>query len=120
MKKVCFAFLAAALIMWSCEDRDDNLTTANIRIRNSSNIDFTSVTVRVDSLLFEDIPAKGVSDYLEFEVAFEQDALQIVSDSMQYTFEPTELSAPLPLGLYTYDLDISESGEVIFTFRIDD
>ena len=120
MKKVGFAFFMVFMVLWSCEDRDDNLTTANIRIRNSSTVDFNTVTVRVDSLIFENIPAQGVSDYQEFEVAFEQDALQIVSDSAQYSFEPTELSAPLPMGLYTYDLDISDTGEVIFNFRIDD
>lgn len=120
MKKVCFVVFLLAMTIWSCEDRDDNLTTASIRIYNKSNIDFSSVRVRVDSLMFENVPANGVSDYLEFGEAFEQDVLQIMSDSAEFNYVPTDTFEPLPVGLYTYDLDISETGEVIFSFRIDD
>ncbi|MFS4457252.1 hypothetical protein [Maribacter sp. 2304DJ31-5] len=120
MKNGILSFLLIAILLFACEDRDDNLTRANIRISNKSNINFNRVQVRVDSLVFENVAADSFSDYLEFEVAFESDSIEIDTDSGQFNFVPSETSDPLPIGLYTYELDITEEGEITFTFKLDD
>ena len=103
----------------SCDDRDDNLTGPNIRIQNLSSQNFSRVEIRVDTLFFENISSEGFSDYMEFEVAYQQDTLRIEADSTTINFIPDSISSPLPVGLYTYQLDIDEEGELIFNFKLD-
>ena len=103
----------------SCDDRDDNLTGPNIRIQNLSSQNFSRVEIRVDTLFFENVSSDGFSDYKEFEVAYQQDTLRIEADSTIINFVPDSISSPLPIGLYTYQLDIDEEGELIFNFKID-
>lgn len=111
-----FLFLVTVL---SCDDRDDNLTGPNIRIQNLSDQNFSRVEIRVDTLFFENIASDGFSDYLEFDVAYQQDELRIEADSTVIDFTPDSISSPLPIGLYTYQLDIDEEGGLIFNFKID-
>lgn len=119
MKKILL-YLAVVLVIvhWSCEDRDDNLVGANIRINNVSALNFNSVQVG-DSIVFENVSADGFSEYKEFEMAFEEDELIIETDSATYNFQPSEPFEALPIGLYTYELDITEGGGVDFTFKVD-
>ena len=103
----------------SCDDRDDNLTGPNIRIQNLSSQNFSRVEVRVDTLFFENVSSDGFSDYMEFDIAYQQDVLRIEADSTVINFVPDSISNPLPIGLYTYQLDIDDEGRVIFDFKID-
>ncbi|MEO0571598.1 MAG: hypothetical protein AAF039_07815 [Bacteroidota bacterium] len=103
----------------SCDDRDDNLTGPNIRIQNVSSQNFSRVEIRVDTLFFENVSSDGFSDYKEFDVAFQQDTLRIEADSTIINFVPDSISSPLPIGLYTYQLNIDEEGQLIFNFKID-
>lgn len=103
----------------SCDDRDDNLTGPNIRIQNLSSQNFSRVEVRVDTLFFENISSDGFSDYMEFDVAYQQDTLRIEADSTIINFVPDSISNPLPVGLYTYQLNIDEEGQLIFNFKVD-
>ncbi|MEM1260538.1 MAG: hypothetical protein AAGH81_18585 [Bacteroidota bacterium] len=120
--KIPFPSLISLILfvfMISCDDRDDNLTGPNIRIQNLSSQNFPRVEVRVDTLFFENVSSDGFSDYMEFEVAYQQDTLRIEADSTIINFVPDSISSPLPIGLYTYQLDIDEDGELIFNFKID-
>lgn len=120
MKKIfCSIGIVAILAFMACEDRDDNLMAPQVRIQNLSDVDFVRVRVRNDSMVYENVPAGGFSDYLEYELAYRQDAVTVESDSTQLSFVPDSLSDPLPLGLYTYQLDISENGELELTFKVD-
>ena len=94
---------------------------ASIRINNKSSIDFTTVQVRVDTLLFENVPADGFSNYLPFETAYAADTITIETDSIQFRFVPADsiIGEPLPIGLYTYELSFDDKGEIIFNFRVD-
>ena len=112
-------FLALLVSFSSCDDRDDNLTGPNIRIHNRSSQNFSRVEVRVDTLSFENVSSNGFSDYLEFDVAYQKDTLRIEADSTTINFVPDSISNPLPIGLYTYQLDIDDEGELIFNFKID-
>jgi len=120
MKILVPAFLLCIFIgILSCDDRDDNLTGPNIRIQNLSNQNFSLVEVRVDTLFFENVSSDSFSEYMEFEVAYQQDVLRIEADSTTINFTPDSISDPLPIGLYTYQLNIDEEGELIFNFKID-
>lgn len=119
MKKILLVFtLVLMAALWACEDRDDNLRGANIRINNQSSLNFNSVQVG-DSIVYENIDAEGFSEYLEFDMAFEEDVLLIETDSTQFNYQPTDTFDPLPTGLYTYELNITEEGELEFTFKVD-
>lgn len=111
--------LVSLIAIQSCDDRDDNLTGPNIRIQNLSSQNFTRVEVRVDTLFYENITPDGFSDYMEFDVAYQQDTLRIEADSTTINFVPDTITAPLPIGLYTYQLNIDEEGELVFTFKVD-
>lgn len=120
MKKTILPFLIVVVILISCEDRDDNLTTANIRIENKSNLDFNLVEVIADSLFYENVNADSFSAYLEFEEAFETMPFTIETDSADFSFTPENLAFdPLPVGLYTYEINISEEGEIELNFKVD-
>ncbi|WP_343487802.1 hypothetical protein [Allomuricauda sp. d1] len=120
MKKVLLSFgVVLVCALWACDDRDDNLMAPNIRIQNLSNLNFAQVQVRNDSMVYENVPSGGFSDYLEYEVAYQQDALTVQTDSTFLNFQPDSLSDPLPLGLYTYQIYISEEGEIELVFKVD-
>ena len=103
----------------SCDDRDDNLTGPNIRIQNLSSKNFNRVEVRVDTLFFENISSEGFSEYKEFDIAYQLDTLRVETDSTTLNFLPDSITSPLPIGLYTYQLDVDEEGNLVFNFRID-
>jgi len=111
--------LFGLIAILSCDDRDDNLTGPNIRIQNLSDQNFSRVEVRVDTLFYENVTSNGFSDYLEFDVAYQQDTLRIEADSTMFNFVPDSITDPLPIGLYTYQLSIDEEGELELTFKID-
>ena len=121
MKKIFLSVVLTVLIAFACTDRDDELLGANIRINNRSGVNFSSVQVRMDTLIFENIAQDDFSEYLEFETAFATDTITIVTDSTEFVFMPVDslIGDPLPLGLYTYELSFSEEGEVLLNFRVD-
>lgn len=120
MKKLFFPFLAVVIILVSCDDRDDNLTSPNIRIANNTNIEFNLVEVIADSLFYENVVSDGFSEYLEYQEAFEAMPFRIETDSADFNFTPEDLQFdPLPIGLYTYEINISEEGEIVLNFKID-
>jgi len=120
MKKIFLLLSIATLLVFACTDRDDELTSANIRIKNNSNLNFSLVEVIVDSLFYENVPAEGFSEYLSYDEAFEAMPFTIVTDSMDFNFTPSELQHnPLPIGLYTYEVSISEEGEIALKFNVD-
>ncbi|MEM9000891.1 MAG: hypothetical protein AAGB24_11565 [Bacteroidota bacterium] len=118
MKKCVLALGVLVLLVIGCDDRDDNLNAANIRIHNRSNISFNSVQVN-DSVIYENVGGDGFSDYKAYITAFEFDDITILTNTAQFTFAPDSITPPLPLGLYTYELNISEQGEVLFNFKVD-
>ncbi|NNC35049.1 MAG: hypothetical protein HKO09_09240 [Croceitalea sp.] len=120
MKKFLVILSAIGILVAACTDLDDDLTTANIRLKNNAGISFNLVEFIPDSLFYENVPSDGFSNYLEFEEAFEAMPFTIETDSMtfNYTPEETEMEA-LPIGLYTYEINITDEGEVLVNFKID-
>lgn len=119
MKKWIGILTTVLILIWACDDRDDNLLGPNIRIQNLSDQNFLLVEVRNDSIQFENVTTEGFSNYVELETAYFQDTLRIEADSTQFTFIPDSIGQPLPIGLYTYQLNINEEGELEFNFKLD-
>lgn len=119
MKKWIGIIGVLIVLVWACDDRDDNLLGPNIRIQNLSGQNFVQVQVRNDSIVFENVSSEGFSPYIELETAYFQDTLRIEADSTQFTFIPDSIGAPLPIGLYTYQLNIIEGDSLTFNFKLD-
>ncbi len=118
MKKL-FLSLAVVAAIVACNDRDDNLEGVNLRIQNSSASNFTSVTIGNERIIFEEVASDSYSDYQEVVKAYQQDTVHVVADSLDLRFVPEMQTDSLPLGIYTYELSISEEGQLQFQFKID-
>lgn len=121
MKRCIYLIVFLVSINLSCTDRDDDLVAVNIRIKNGSELVYDSVQVGDAE---EPVTALGpdeYSDYLEFETAYTYAFIQITSGEGIFTLQPIDFvgETPLPLGFYTYELDVTDTGEVILNFVID-
>jgi hypothetical protein len=109
------------LAVAGCTDINDELIAVNIRVRNVSTINFDLVQVGDEEKIHEDLAADSFSDYLEYEEAYSYAYIRIESSEETYVLQPIDFvgETPLPIGLYTYELDINEEGQVELNFVID-
>lgn len=116
-----FAILLLAIVFLACNDRDDEATLANIRIKNSSNVTFDSVQVGSGENVYLNVAPDDYSEYQEFEEAYEFNSVQIEANGETFVLQPIDFVGenPLPIGFYTYDLSISEEGEIELVFILD-
>ncbi|MGI9545773.1 MAG: hypothetical protein ACR2MM_00945 [Flavobacteriaceae bacterium] len=117
-------YLAIVLLLvctWSCTDRDDEIIAINIRVRNISSLNFDMVQVGESDKIHENVSPDSFSDYLEYEVAYRYAFIQIQSGEETFVLQPIDFvgETALPIGLYTYELDITEEGEVLLNFLVD-
>ena len=121
MKRFLVLALAIIIQFASCTDRDDDLNAINIRIKNVSNVLFEEVTVGNTEEVHSNVAAGEFSAYLEYEEAYSYAFIQITSGEETYTLQPIDFVGEevLPIGLYTYELNISETGDVLLKFVID-
>lgn len=120
MKPYLFLF-ASLLMIISCTDRDDDVTAANIRIKNVSGFTFDEVQVGEQETLHTNIAPEDYSDYLPYEVAYRYAFISISVGEETYLLEPIDFvgETELPPGFYTYELHISEDGVVTLNFIAD-
>ncbi|MGB5379031.1 hypothetical protein, partial [Muriicola sp.] len=61
------------------------------------------------------------SEYKEFETAYAYAYIQITAGEEVYVLQPIDFVGEeiLPIGLYTYELDIDAEGQVTLEFSID-
>jgi hypothetical protein len=104
-----------------CSDRDDDLTSVNLRIKNASTLVFDEVLVGSEEHIYELVSPDSFSEYQEFEIAYRYDYIRITSGEEVYVLQPIDFvgEEELPIGLYTYELSLTDEGEVILVFRID-
>ncbi|WP_282163057.1 hypothetical protein [Ulvibacterium marinum] len=116
-----FFVLILSLLALSCTDRDDDVDAVNIRIKNASNITFDEVQVSDAVEVYENVSSGDYSGYLEFETAYQYAFIQIRSGEDTFTLQPIDFvgETPLPIGFYTYELDITADGNVDLSFLID-
>lgn len=113
--------LALAVLVLGCTDRDDDVDAVNIRIKNASTLPFDEVQVADAEEVYENIPSGDYSGYFEYGTAYRYAFIQIRSGEETFTLQPIDFvgETPLPIGFYTYELDITEEGNVNLNFRID-
>lgn len=118
-KYLAIAFLLVCSL--SCTDRDDEVIAVNIRVRNISSITFDIVQVGEPDKIHENVSPDSFTDYLEYEIAYRYAFIQIQSADETFVLQPIDFvgETPLPIGLYTYELDVTEEGEVLLNFVVD-
>ena len=121
MKRIVVLLISVLLLNINCTDRDDDLTQVNIRIQNRSSLSFDQVQVGGAEQLHMNIGPDEFSQYLVYETAYRYAFIQITSGAETYTLQPIDFvgETALPIGLYTYELDISAEGDVLLNFVID-
>lgn len=104
-----------------CSDRDDELDGVQIRIKNVSSILYNTVQVGTEDNLHKNIGPDKYSEYLEYETAYTYSYVRIIAGEETYVLQPIDFvgESPLPLGFYTYELNISEDGHVHLNFVAD-
>lgn len=105
----------------SCTDLDDEVIAVNIRIRNISSLTFDQVQVGEPDKIHENVAPDSFTDYLEYEVAYRYAFIEIISGAETFVLQPIDFvgETALPIGLYTYELDVSDEGEVLLNFVVD-
>lgn len=122
MRKLMFLPVLLLALCFGCEDRDDNLNTVNLRIKNLSDVTFTRVQVGADDKIHTNIAAGYFSDYLEYEEeTYKYAYINILAEGNTYTLQPIDFvgETPLPIGFYTYELSFREDNSVVLTFVAD-
>lgn len=118
MRKTAVLLLTILLFSVGCTDRDDNVSEINIRIKNTSNLNFDTVQVGDENHSHTDVAPDSFSEYLEYETAYRYAYIQIQSGTESYVLQPIDFvgETPLTLGFYTYELDVTEAGDVSLKF----
>jgi hypothetical protein len=122
MKNFGFVLLAFLVFTLSCSDRDDNVDTVNIRIKNDSSVNFDEVQVGTNEELYINIAPGEYSNYLVYEMAYKYAFVEIKSGEDSYvSLQPIDFvgEQELPIGFYTYKLSVNEEGEVALEFAVD-
>ena len=121
MNKQLLLLIAMVIVLFACEDRDDNINGVNIRVKNDANFTFNKVQVGPEDKLHENLAPGDYSDYLEYETAYRDAYIKIDADSTNYVLQPTDFVGEdsLNIGFYTYELNVSQSGDVLLNFVID-
>lgn len=121
MKNLVILFVVLGGLVAACTDRDDEVDAIHLRIQNTSSLVFDSVIVGDAPEPHLNIVPDAYSEYLIYEEAYQYAYIEIVSGEESFILQPNDFvgETPLPIGFYTYQLDITESGEVDLTFVID-
>lgn len=120
MKKYVILIGIAILGIVACTDRDDDIDTVNIRIKNSTSSFFSEVSVVGLDTVYTNIAAGAYSPYIMHGEAFQEMSLTVVSDSTTIRYTPSEMPTDsLPIGFYTYDLSFDDDKQLNFRFQVD-
>lgn len=121
MKKLFLLLFAIVFVIGACEDRDDIIGGVNIRVKNETNFTFLKVQVGADDKIHENVASGDYSEYLEYETAYQYDFIKIDADSTSYVLQPTDFVGEdsLNFGFYTYELNVSQDGDVLLNFEVD-
>jgi hypothetical protein len=120
MRKYYILVVAAIVVLAACTDRDDDVTTVNIRIQNSTKSFFQEVRISGKDTIYENIAAGEYSEYLEYATGFKDMPLTVVADSTNFTYSPNSVfTDSLPIGFYTYQLSLDETNQLELNFKID-
>ena len=121
MKKLLASVLLASSLMISCTDQDDDLDSVNVRIKNNSSFVFDEVIVGAAMEPHLNIAPGSFSNYFVYEEAYRYAYIEITSGEETFVLQPIDFvgETPLPIGFYTYELDVTATGEVLLEFVVD-
>ncbi len=121
MKRLIILCMAIGIMTTACSDRDDDLISINIRVKNMSSLVFDEVIVGDEDHIYETLSPDTYSEYQEFETAYRYAYIQITSGEEVFVLQPIDFVGEevLPIGLYTYELNVDEEGQVTLEFSID-
>lgn len=121
MKRLFVLVFALLISAFSCSDRNDDVKLINIRVKNVSSLVFEEVQVGEAEELHMNVAPDEYSEYLEYEEAYRYAFIRIQSGEQTFTLQPIDFVGEevLPPGFYTYELDVSDTGDVSLEFEID-
>lgn len=121
MKKLVLLTVMIVSLAAACTDLDDDLETVNIRIKNNSSLLFDAVIVGDALEPHENVAPGDFSTYFMYEEAYRYAYIEINSGEETFILQPIDFvgETPLPIGFYTYELDVTESGDVLLEFVVD-
>ncbi len=121
MKAKFFTLILLFIFSLGCTDRDDDVAIVNIRIKNTSAFTFGNVQVGDEESVHLNVAPGAYSPYLEYEEAYRYNYIRIEANEETYVLQPIDYvgETPLPVGFYTYELFITEEGDVQLTFKVD-
>jgi len=119
--KTCILLFVVFGLVASCTDRDDDLTEVNIRIKNLSSFTFDEVQVGNQETVYSDVAPGGYSEYLPYETAYRYAYVSIKIGEDTLVLQPIDYvgEQELPIGLYTYELNVTAEGEILLKFVAD-
>ncbi|MDR7131848.1 hypothetical protein J2X69_004213 [Algoriphagus sp. 4150] len=119
MKTVLYLLLL--VFITSCSEESDP-NGVQIRIENSSKIDFKDVLVNSGSgnIKFGTIKAGKKTDYKKFESAYRYGFVSLIANATEIRHQPYDYvgETPLPMGYYTYKLDLDVSDPVRYKLTL--
>ncbi|MDT0649564.1 hypothetical protein [Autumnicola edwardsiae] len=125
MKKILILIIAITTLN-SCSNDDDsgNQSEIEIRLSNTSQVDFRNVIVNTSNeyVEFGDIDTGQTTEYKIFETAYRYAFIELEIDGETYTIQPIDYVGETPLenGKYTYQIDANDSqtryGKLNLTF----
>lgn len=121
MKRLLVILVLAAGFSLACTDQDDDLDAVNVRIKNNSSIIFDAVIVGTAPEPHLNVTPDSYSAYFIYEEAYRYAYIEISSGEETFILQPIDFvgETPLPVGFYTYILDVTDTGEVMLEFVVD-
>lgn len=121
MKRVFLLFFALGCLASGCTDKDDDVNAVNIRIKNVSSLIFDEVQVGDAEEVHMNVSPNDYSTYFIYETAYQYAFISIKSGAETYTLQPIDFvgETELPIGFYTYELNVTAEGDVELNFVID-
>ncbi len=121
MKRLIPLVLLVLVSVFSCTDRDDNIDSVNIRIKNVSDLSFDTVQVGNADAVHENVAPGEFSEYFSYEEAYRYAYIELVAAGETYILQPIDFVGedPLNVGFYTYELLPVTGGQVRLNFVAD-
>lgn len=121
MKRLALLLVLMTGLIMACTDQDDDLDSVNVRIKNDSSILFDAVIVGTAPEPHLNVSPGNYSDYFMYEEAYRYAYIEITSGEETFILQPIDFfgETPLPVGFYTYLLDVTDTGEVLLEFVVD-
>jgi len=105
MKFLTAIMICFTVVLFSCNDRDDNLEGVQIRIQNATNTSYSEITI--DSLVFTEIPSGRTVFYQQFNGDSLPSDVIITNNSISQTIavdNTFEIDSTV-LNLFTYKIN---------------